>query len=119
MTSSAIPDNPSVISYQTPGENAAGSAADTRSWIVNRDDLILVTGATGFIGSALIRNLLDRGFNNLRCLVRPTSEANGLRSLADSYHGRATLEVLNGNLLSREDCTSASRGAKVIYHLAA
>ena len=49
-------------------------------YIVGKDDLILITGATGFIGSRLVQHLLDRGFRNLRCFVRPFSKARFSRS---------------------------------------
>ena len=42
--------------------------------IIGRDDLILVTGATGFIGSRVVESLLDLGFRNVRCFARPSSD---------------------------------------------
>ena len=34
------------------------------SFPIGPDDPILITGATGFIGSRVVKNLLDRGFRN-------------------------------------------------------
>ncbi|MCP4373900.1 MAG: NAD-dependent epimerase/dehydratase family protein [Deltaproteobacteria bacterium] len=42
--------------------------------IIKPDSPILVTGATGFIGSKVVECLIDHGFYNLRCLVRPSSD---------------------------------------------
>jgi nucleoside-diphosphate-sugar epimerase len=88
-------------------------------FIVGADDLILITGATGFIGSRLVENLLDRGFRNVRCFVRPSSAAGRLMALSSLVKGSAQVQVITGNLLSREDCVAATTGAAVIYHCAA
>jgi len=89
-----------------------------REFIVGQDDPILITGATGFIGSRLVANLLERGFRNLRCFARPSSAAARVHSLSESA-GMANVEVITGNLLSREDCIIATRDAALIFHLAA
>ncbi len=86
--------------------------------IIGPDDLILVTGSTGFIGSRLVETLLDRGFRNLRCFARPSSEGARIEALSARGH-RAHIKVIKGNLLSREDCTAAVKDATVIFHLAA
>ena len=49
--------------------------------IIGADDLILITGASGFIGSRVVQNLLDRGFRNLRCLIRQPGKAAELRAI--------------------------------------
>ena len=88
-------------------------------FIIGREDLILVTGATGFIGSKFVENLLNRGFLNLRCLVRSSSQMGRLERVLDCCRGSAVVEVMPGNLLSREDCAKATKGAAVVFHLAA
>ena len=86
--------------------------------IVAPDDRILVTGAAGFIGCRLVSALLERGFRNLRCFARPTSPGAGLAALA-AVHRDARIDVVRGNLLSRDDCATAAREAAVIFNLAA
>ncbi len=83
--------------------------------IIGKQDLILVTGAAGFIGSKVVEQLLDMGFCNLRCFVRPS------RSIAQckSNGSLACVEVFKGNLLSPEDCVLATRNAALILHMAA
>ncbi len=49
------------------------------SYVVEQDDCLLITGATGFIGSRLVETLLDRGFRNLRCFARPSSDTAGIK----------------------------------------
>ncbi len=92
---------------------------ESNDFIIGQDDLILVTGATGFIGSRLVENLLDRGFRNLRCFVRPHSDLAKVEALSGRYRDRARVELMNGNLLSLEDCRIATTGVRVIFHLAA
>jgi nucleoside-diphosphate-sugar epimerase len=87
--------------------------------IITPDDRILVTGAAGFIGSRVVENLLNRGFRNIVCFARPSSKMTRIHS-ASAAKSRATrLEILEGNLLSRQDCENACGNVSVIFHLAA
>src|SRR5437867_5895770 len=92
---------------------------ETENCIIGPYDLILVTGATGFIGKKLVQNLLSRGYQNLRCFVRPSSKVAKFEHALDYCRGSAQVELVKGNLLSREDCAAATRNVKVIFHLAA
>src|SRR5438093_4714713 len=87
--------------------------------IVGPDDRILITGATGFIGSRVVDRLLDRGFRNVICFARPSSDVAGLESSARPHRNGARVGVIRGNLLSREDCATATKDVAVIVHLAA
>jgi len=91
----------------------------TNSWSVDKDDVILVTGASGFIGSRLVASLLDRGFRNLRCFVRVSSPLARVEALGAGCDQETQLEVFKGNLLSREDCAAATKDVRLIFHLAA
>jgi nucleoside-diphosphate-sugar epimerase len=86
--------------------------------IIGHADLILVTGASGFIGYRLVESLLERGFRNVRCFVRPTSAVAKIEALAGRFSDGARVEVVKGNLLSREDCRAAMKDVAVIFHLA-
>lgn len=87
--------------------------------IVDKDGLILVTGATGFIGSKLVEALLDRGFRNIRCFARSSGKAGKVRALGSRYQDGAQIEVVTGNLLCPEDCAAATKDVALIFHLAA
>jgi nucleoside-diphosphate-sugar epimerase len=87
--------------------------------IIGPDDPILVTGAAGFIGSRLVERLVERGFRSLRCFVRPSSDTAPLEGVARRHAGRARLQIIRGNLLSRGDCAAATRDVAVAFHLAA
>jgi nucleoside-diphosphate-sugar epimerase len=86
--------------------------------IIDHTETILITGSSGFIGSKVVESLLNYGFLNLRCLVRPSSELTTLKKIINNY-GDASIQTIKGNLLSREDCENITKDVSVIYHLAA
>ena len=71
---------------------------------------ILVTGATGKVGSRLTRRLAQRG-NQVRALVRDRTRAADLR---DNH-----IELAEGDLLDADSLTGAVRGVDVVVHCAA
>ncbi|MFZ3341265.1 MAG: NAD-dependent epimerase/dehydratase family protein [Terriglobales bacterium] len=79
---------------------------------------ILVTGAAGFLGRAVVERLLAHGECELRCFVRPSSDLSGLDELRERYPD-AWLEYVIGNLASPDDAFRAVEGVETIYHLAA
>lgn len=85
--------------------------------IVRPEDLILITGANGFIGSKVVETLLYDGFNYLRCFVRPSGDLRKLERLINRFD-QARIEVVKGNLLSPDDCKIASKDVSVIFHVA-
>lgn len=87
-------------------------------FMINFTDQILITGSNGFIGSRVVEMLLKHGFANLRCFVRPSSDLKRLETIISSYNG-AVVEVIKGNLQSRDDCNKIAEGVSVIYHMAA
>ncbi len=92
---------------------------NNREFIIGFDELILVTGASGFIGRYLVGELLRKGFSNIRCLVRETSDLSGLKSIIQSENGQDKCTIALGNLLKADDCHEITEGARIIYHLAA
>ena len=91
----------------------------SHDYIARPEEPILVTGATGFIGSRVVRTLMTFGFKHVRCLVRPTSNLTALNAVSREFGEDAVLEIVTGNLSSRVDCAAAATGASVVYHLAA
>jgi nucleoside-diphosphate-sugar epimerase len=88
-------------------------------YLVSPDERILVTGSNGFIGVKVVESLLGYGFTNLRCFVRPTSRIDDLKKVIDRVQDGQKIEVITGDLISRNDCERAAEGVSVIYHLAA
>ena len=70
---------------------------------------VLVLGATGFLGSNLVRALLARG-DEVRAFVRPTSNTRTLKGL--------DVERVVGDLTDPGSLERASRGARVVYQAA-
>jgi uncharacterized protein YbjT (DUF2867 family) len=66
-----------------------------------------VTGATGFVGSRLVPDLLDRGLA-VRCLVRTASKL-------DAVSWRDQVDVVRGDIGG--DLTSAMNGVDVAFYL--
>lgn len=79
---------------------------------------VLVTGATGFLGTSLVERLLARGERDIRCLRRGGSDPSRLADLA-RRHPEAKVELFVGSLASKESAAAALDGAGVVYHLAA
>jgi dihydroflavonol-4-reductase len=71
---------------------------------------ILVTGASGFVGSHVARLLVARG-EKVRVLARPTSRLESLRSLS--------LETAVGDLRDLESLRKALSGVQRVFHVAA
>lgn len=82
-------------------------------------DRILVTGSNGFIGVKVVETLLAHGFSNLRCFVRPSSRTGRLEETLRQYPSENNVQIVSGDLLSRDDCVRATEGVSIIYHLAA
>lgn len=80
-------------------------------------ETVLVTGANGFIGLKLVQLLLEYEFKNLRCLVRSDRNLTELKNCSDRFN--AKVEIIQGNLLSIDDCFRAAENATIVYHLAA
>jgi len=71
--------------------------------------LILVTGATGYVGGRLVPKLLEAGYR-VRCLVRDPSRLQGRAWLK-------RVEVAAGDALNPKDLTSAMKDVSVAYYL--
>src|SRR5437870_5227695 len=82
------------------------------------DDWILVTGSNGFIGAKVVETLFEYGFSKLRCFVRPSSRLERLENVLRRFDAGKNVELISGDLVSREDCQQAAKEVSVIYHLA-
>lgn len=88
------------------------------SLIAAPTDRILITGSNGFIGVKVVETLLEFGFSNLLCFVRPSSKLGNLEKVLARKAGQR-VEIVSGDLLSRTDCRKAAQGVSIIIHLAA
>lgn len=83
------------------------------------DEVILVTGANGFIGAKVVERLLEARARNIRCFVRPSSRLGRLEEILRQPPNGGNVEMIIGDLLSREDCQRAVDSVSIICHLAA
>ena len=87
--------------------------------LVQSSDRLLVTGSNGFIGTKVVERLLEYGLTNLRCFVRPSGKLENLKKILSQRSNAKTVELVSGDLLSREDCRKATQDVSIIIHLAA
>lgn len=73
--------------------------------------MILVTGASGFVGNHVARALVKRG-EEVRILVRPTSNLSFLSDLPG-------LDKATGDLRDRKSLEAAVKGCSMLFHVAA
>src|SRR5215216_2275555 len=78
---------------------------------MSKNDLVVVTGAGGFIGGHLVGVLQQRGHTKIRAVdVKPLNEW---------YQKTPGVENQVGDLALLEPCRAAAKGARLIYNLAA
>jgi len=70
----------------------------------------LITGASGFVGSAVLRQLVTAG-HSVRALIRPKSDRRNLVDLP--------VEIVTGDLTDRPSLDRALKGCSRVFHVAA
>ena len=76
----------------------------------SRENVCLLTGATGFIGGRMAQRLVAEGYQ-VRCLVRPGSDTSLLETL--------DVELATGDLSSTSSLTRAAKGCRYVVHCGA
>jgi nucleoside-diphosphate-sugar epimerase len=83
----------------------------TAATTIDQDDLIVITGAGGFIAGALTRYFHDQGFTRIRAVDK--------KPLPEWYQRVPGVESLCLDLTDPENCRRVAEGAKEVYNLAA
>ncbi|WP_259315015.1 aminotransferase class III-fold pyridoxal phosphate-dependent enzyme [Capillimicrobium parvum] len=76
----------------------------------SRDDVCLITGASGFIGGHLAQRLVQEG-HQVRCLVRESSDTSLLEELG--------VEIAVGDLTNARSVAGAAEGCRYVLHCGA
>ena len=94
----------------TKKTNAPGARPRAAS-VLNKDDLIVLGGAGGFIAGSLARYFHDQGFTRIRAVDK--------KPLAEWYQRVPGVECLCMDLSNEKNCRRACEGAVEVYNLAA
>ncbi|MFZ6027670.1 MAG: NAD-dependent epimerase/dehydratase family protein, partial [Chloroflexota bacterium] len=78
---------------------------------LKKSDLLVIAGAGGFIGGALVRYFHEQGFTNLRAVDK--------KPLPAWYQRTPGVESLCLDLSEKENAVRACEGAAEVYNLAA
>jgi nucleoside-diphosphate-sugar epimerase len=76
-----------------------------------KDELIVITGAGGFIAGSLVRYFHERGFTRIRAVDK--------KPLPDWYQRIPGVECLNLDVSYEQNCHRVCEGATEVYNLAA
>ncbi|WP_217213618.1 NAD-dependent epimerase/dehydratase family protein [Streptomyces sp. AC550_RSS872] len=79
---------------------------------------VLVTGGSGFVGSHLVKRLLERGYP-VHATVRRTADTakvRPLREMQEAHPGR--LRLFQADLLTEGSFDAAMAGCRVVFHVA-
>jgi nucleoside-diphosphate-sugar epimerase len=79
--------------------------------MMDKDDLILITGAGGFIGGHLIADLLRQGYKKIRAV--------DIKPFGEWYQIFEGVENIEGDLRKLEACQKCCRDVRYVYNLAA
>ncbi len=78
--------------------------------MLNKNDIVLVTGGTGFTGTVLVKQLCELGCE-VRVIARPTSNTALLE--------KQSVKIFSGNVYDEEIIKDACQGVNYIFHVAA
>ena len=70
----------------------------------------MVTGAAGFVGRAVVEELIGAGYS-VRALCKPSTDTRPLENLQ--------VEIVRGDIVNEDDCLTACKGIDTVFHIAA
>jgi GDP-D-mannose 3', 5'-epimerase len=79
--------------------------------VMNKEDLIVIAGAGGFIGGSLARYFHDKGFRRIRAIDR--------KPIPEWYQRVPGVDCISMDLSEKENAVKAVQGAVEVYNLAA
>lgn len=86
--------------------------------LANRTETVCVTGANGFIGSWLVRTLLEHGYTSIHASIFPGSDPSHLFTLPGASAANVKLVVQEADLLDAHALSRAVEGCSGVFHVA-
>ncbi|OMO70242.1 NAD-dependent epimerase/dehydratase [Corchorus capsularis] len=84
----------------------------------NPKEAVCVTGANGFIGSWLVRTLLENGYTNIHASIYPGSDPTHLFSLPGANSPSVNLQIYEADILDSSAVAKAVDGCQGVFHVA-
>nr|QKK82615.1 cinnamoyl-CoA reductase [Zanthoxylum armatum] len=82
----------------------------------SKKEAVCVTGANGFIGTWVVRTLLENGYSSINAAIYPGTDASHLFSIPGATN--LNLHVYEANILDSAAISRAIEGCNGVFHLA-
>lgn len=79
--------------------------------------MILITGATGFVGAHLLKEL-GSGSNRIRLLIRPGADLSFMTKINPGWADNPAIETVEGDILDYYSLEDALENVETVYHIA-
>lgn len=86
--------------------------------MAKQKEAVCVTGANGFIGSWLVRTLLDQGYTKIHASIYPGSDPSHLFEIPGATDASLSLEVFEADVLDHDAICKAVEGCQGVFHVA-
>ena len=84
----------------------------------NNNELVLVTGANGFVGSHVVKKLIDEGYR-VRATIRSLKDEKKIAPLKElAKNAKHELEFAEADLLNEQSWINAVKGCDYVMHTA-
>ncbi|XP_056689980.1 cinnamoyl-CoA reductase 1-like isoform X2 [Spinacia oleracea] len=93
---------------------ASSTPTSTAAMMTDKKAAVCVTGANGFIGTYLVKTLIESGYTTIHCSIFPNSSSSHLFSLFPS----ASIRIFEADILDYDAVSRAVEGCHGVFHVA-
>ncbi|XP_021720931.1 tetraketide alpha-pyrone reductase 1-like [Chenopodium quinoa] len=86
--------------------------------ISNKKAAVCVTGANGFIGTYLVKSLIESGYTTINCSIFPNSSSSHLLYLLPSSIPPPTIQIFEADIVDYDAVSRAVEGCHGVFHVA-